>query len=238
MIILFTVMLLQALVLLASYFEILPSRFGFLIFFGLALLVSASMVFDVFRWQGQVLVFVTKSLQLAPLVWMSMLLVGSGMGNDYVTSGIEFESREDLLEALVISNEPPPSDLPSGPMVPSRLELPADVGSVATYLKEQLSQDVSHLVLLEHQDLGSLQRFHFVAISPMFKFKDDLVIVIEKGAFGENGGTSVYMRSKSREGKSDFGANVKRLFMIQATLLKVFRQIDPNLKHQHRQSHL
>ncbi len=46
-----------------------------------------------------------------------------------------------------------------------------------------------------------------VAVSGMFKFRDDFVIRITKA----NEGCVVDMRSKSRDGQGDFGANAKRI---------------------------
>ncbi len=50
-------------------------------------------------------------------------------------------------------------------------------------------------------------RIEATAITPIMGFKDDIVIRIR----GETGGTMVNMRSVSRVGKSDLGANAKRI---------------------------
>jgi uncharacterized protein (DUF1499 family) len=47
-----------------------------------------------------------------------------------------------------------------------------------------------------------------VATSRLFHFHDDFVIQVRPGT---NGGSLVEMRSKSRDGKGDFGANYKRI---------------------------
>lgn len=46
------------------------------------------------------------------------------------------------------------------------------------------------------------------AVSPLFRFKDDFVIQVRPG---EAGGSLVEMRSKSRDGKGDLGANYDRI---------------------------
>lgn len=60
---------------------------------------------------------------------------------------------------------------------------------------------------LTSQDATSL-RIEAVAETPTLKFKDDLVIEIRAAA---GGGSEVHMRSRSRVGKGDLGANAKRI---------------------------
>lgn len=50
-------------------------------------------------------------------------------------------------------------------------------------------------------------RIELMAITPLLKFTDDVVIEVRP----EKGGSSLHMRSKSRLGKSDLGANFKRI---------------------------
>jgi uncharacterized protein (DUF1499 family) len=50
-------------------------------------------------------------------------------------------------------------------------------------------------------------RFQAVAITKFFKFHDDVVVTCDPVA----GGTEINVRSRSRVGKSDFGANAKRI---------------------------
>lgn len=47
-----------------------------------------------------------------------------------------------------------------------------------------------------------------VAVTPLLRFRDDVVIEARPAA---GGGTEVHMRSKSRLGRHDFGANAKRI---------------------------
>lgn len=51
-------------------------------------------------------------------------------------------------------------------------------------------------------------RIEAVAATKFLRFKDDVVIEIR---IGDSGQTRVEIRSKSRVGKSDFGANAKRI---------------------------
>ncbi len=54
-----------------------------------------------------------------------------------------------------------------------------------------------------------------VAVSPLFKFRDDFVIRVRAAA---DGTALVDMRSRSRAGKSDFGANAARIRQFFAAL--------------------
>lgn len=51
------------------------------------------------------------------------------------------------------------------------------------------------------------KRLRAIARTPVLGFKDDIVVIVEESA----GGSVVQMRSRSRHGKSDFGANAKRI---------------------------
>lgn len=51
----------------------------------------------------------------------------------------------------------------------------------------------------------------------LFRFKDDVTITIKAGN-GEN--CTVYVHSRSRVGKSDFGVNARRILRFQAELAK------------------
>eukprot|EP01121_Diplochlamys_sp_Union-15-3_P020399 TRINITY_DN7952_c0_g1_i1.p1 TRINITY_DN7952_c0_g1~~TRINITY_DN7952_c0_g1_i1.p1 ORF type:complete len:186 (-),score=30.98 TRINITY_DN7952_c0_g1_i1:46-603(-) len=59
---------------------------------------------------------------------------------------------------------------------------------------------------LAHKDDEKLS-IEFVAVTKMLKFKDDVIIVVQPD--GE--GSLVHLRSCSRVGKSDWGANAKRI---------------------------
>jgi uncharacterized protein (DUF1499 family) len=55
-----------------------------------------------------------------------------------------------------------------------------------------------------------------VAITGLMRFRDDIVIVVRPAA----GGSAVHMRSKSRLGKSDLGANAERIRAFATELKK------------------
>lgn len=55
-----------------------------------------------------------------------------------------------------------------------------------------------------------------VSITPLLRFRDDVIIEIRS----ENDSTFIHMRSKSRLGRSDFGANAKRIRAFLAELEK------------------
>ncbi|MFN2432364.1 MAG: DUF1499 domain-containing protein [Gemmatimonadota bacterium] len=53
----------------------------------------------------------------------------------------------------------------------------------------------------------SLRVFQAVAETPLFGFEDDVVVEVRAGG----GGSQVHVRSRSRIGRSDFGANARRI---------------------------
>lgn len=53
-----------------------------------------------------------------------------------------------------------------------------------------------------------------VATTPVFRFKDDVTIEVER----DGRGTVVNVRSRSRIGRGDFGANARRIRAFQAAL--------------------
>jgi uncharacterized protein (DUF1499 family) len=57
-----------------------------------------------------------------------------------------------------------------------------------------------------------------VATTRLFKFKDDVTITVAN----EGAGVIVHVRSKSRVGKGDLGANARRIRAFQAELVKRF----------------
>jgi uncharacterized protein (DUF1499 family) len=73
--------------------------------------------------------------------------------------------------------------------------------------------------LLKARDLASTLGWRIIAVdvaegymeatvsTPLLRFKDDVVVEVHPAA----GGSEVHMRSKSRLGKGDFGANAQRI---------------------------
>jgi uncharacterized protein (DUF1499 family) len=57
-----------------------------------------------------------------------------------------------------------------------------------------------------------------VATTRIFRFKDDVTITVGRGA----GGSTINVRSRSRIGKGDLGANARRIRLFQAELAKRF----------------
>lgn len=88
---------------------------------------------------------------------------------------------------------------------------------LAPLISTQSANDVFKKILKEaefmpnweirHTDSTSM-RVEILAITPLLRFKDDVVIEVRSGANGTN---EVHMRSRSRLGKSDLGANAKRI---------------------------
>lgn len=66
-------------------------------------------------------------------------------------------------------------------------------------------------------------RFQAVATTAFWRFKDDVVVTCDSVA----GGTEINVRSRSRIGKSDFGANAKRIRQFSAALAAASRQHTP-----------
>ena len=67
------------------------------------------------------------------------------------------------------------------------------------------------------QESNDQRRVELVASTQLMKFKDDVVIEVQPST---DGGSRVEMRSKSRKGLSDLGANAKRI----QSFLKELRQ--------------
>lgn len=77
---------------------------------------------------------------------------------------------------------------------------------------EAVYHKIRKLALAEPQwqvTVDEPEKFHLeaVATTPLMKFKDDIVIEVRS----QNGQSLVNMRSRSRVGKSDLGANAKRI---------------------------
>ncbi len=59
------------------------------------------------------------------------------------------------------------------------------------------------------QNIDSQHRhLHAVAVTPLWRFKDDVEVWVKTT---EDGGSALYLRSASRVGTADFGANTARL---------------------------
>lgn len=52
---------------------------------------------------------------------------------------------------------------------------------------------------------------HAVAVTPLWRFKDDVEVWVKTT---EDGGSALYLRSASRIGKADFGANTARIVRL------------------------
>lgn len=68
---------------------------------------------------------------------------------------------------------------------------------------------------LTSQDAASGQ-IQAVATTKIFRFKDDVTITVDR----DGGGSVVNLRSHSRIGKGDLGANARRIRLFQAELAK------------------
>lgn len=59
-------------------------------------------------------------------------------------------------------------------------------------------------------------RLEAVAVTKLFRWRDDVVVEVRPAA----GGCAVHVRSKSRSGRGDFGANAKRIRAYLSVLAK------------------
>lgn len=66
------------------------------------------------------------------------------------------------------------------------------------------------------------RRITAVAVTPLLRFRDDVVIEVREGDTAEQ--AIVHMRSRSRLGKSDLGANAKRIASF-------FETVEQNVGH-------
>jgi uncharacterized protein (DUF1499 family) len=70
----------------------------------------------------------------------------------------------------------------------------------------------------EEVEIDAKQRhLHVVAESTLFKFKDDIEIQLQPA----DRGTELQVRSSSRVGKGDFGANARHITDLMATLARI-----------------
>ena len=69
-------------------------------------------------------------------------------------------------------------------------------------------------VVREDRQAGEIDA---VEVTRILRFKDDVTITVKPGV-GEN--CTVYVHSRSRVGKSDFGTNARRILRFQAELAK------------------
>ena len=66
------------------------------------------------------------------------------------------------------------------------------------------------------------RRLTAVAVTPLLRFRDDVVIEVREGETAER--AIVHMRSRSRLGKSDLGTNAKRISTF-------FETVEQNVSH-------
>ena len=85
---------------------------------------------------------------------------------------------------------------------------------------ERLLSSIEHATDLLGWDIIDLNapkhRLKAVVTTPLFKFKDDVEIRLTLAA--DDSGTEVHIRSSSRVGRADFGANTRHILDLLATL--------------------
>ncbi len=138
-----------------------------------------------------------------------------------------------LLNDVTTTPENPPSSAQTGQMsdnvreqnkyfhnylTPLKLSIPFDeaYSLVLNQAKETKNWDITS----ENAQQGTIEA---VATTPLMHFKDDIVIEVRQ----ENGYSTVHIRSKSRVGKGDLGANARRIQQFLSEL---------NEKEQHSRS--
>lgn len=84
------------------------------------------------------------------------------------------------------------------------LELALAPAAAFERIKKAIQEKTEWQIVGEDKHLNKIQ---CVAITKLLRFRDDLVIEVRQAPKG----ASVHMRSKSRLGRTDFGANAKRI---------------------------
>lgn len=133
-----------------------------------------------------------------------------------LTGGLLFAM---LLGGLLISSLiwPRINDVKTGE-TPEYPELQPQYFSVAAYKAFDAAlataRDFGWEILREDRQAGEIKA---VETTRVLRFKDDVTITI-KPSVGEN--CTVYVHSRSRMGKGDFGTNARRILRFQAELAK------------------
>ena len=91
---------------------------------------------------------------------------------------------------------------------PQRFSKPADQVFAAALAT---ARDMGFEITMQSPERGQIEA---VATTPVFRFKDDVTIAV--GRFGQ--GAIVNVRSRSRIGKGDLGANARRIREFQSRL--------------------
>ena len=94
------------------------------------------------------------------------------------------------------------------------LDVAEPPGQAFTRAHEAAKQLPNCEIILADRHAGMIEG---VAVTSVFRFKDDFVIRVR----ARDGGSRIDMRSKSRDGRGDIGANAKRIRAYFATLATV-----------------
>jgi hypothetical protein len=100
-------------------------------------------------------------------------------------------------------------------VVPLQLSLSVDqtLSSILSLLEEGvLAHDEEAGIEVRRDLVPGAIHLQYVAVTPLFRFRDDVGLTIEGAtADGDGTGSKIQMRSRSRIGKGDLGANAKRI---------------------------
>jgi hypothetical protein len=209
----------------AAYFELVPAMIGFGIFAGSALLGLAAVVGGLVAWRrsrrrhepGS-----GRELRAVILGLVPLLVVGVPFGK------LASEGHPQLNDVSTDRVLPPTSDQLSRPYPEKVARLVAAHHPGVQSLDTSLSAEELYTLAVkvaERQEAWKVtgvgnSTFAGVATSRLFKFKDDFVVRIT----ATDSGAVLDIRSASRDGRNDFGANARR---IKKYLADLRTEIDP-----------
>jgi hypothetical protein len=209
----------------AAHFEVLPAMTGFGLFAGSAVLGLAAVVGGVVAWRrscrrnepGS-----GRELRAVVLGLVPLLVVGVPFGK------LASEGHPQLNDVSTDRVLPPTSEQLSRPYPERVAKLVAAHHPGVQSLDTSRSAEALYTLAVkvaERQEAWKVTgvgdtTFTGVATSHLFKFKDDFVVRIT----ATDAGSVLDIRSASRDGRNDFGANARR---IKKYLADLRTEIDP-----------
>jgi uncharacterized protein (DUF1499 family) len=206
---------------LLAWLRLVPALLGFVLFaLGglLAVLVALASVVQALRGHGFGVGGMAASVAALVFVAAAARSGGRPRINDFTTNPTD----PPVFVALAMVGPNPSRDMtyPSdyaavqaaccADLAPARV--PADPATTF----ERARQAAESMETWEVVDASAADgRIEAIATTPLFGFKDDVVIRVRPGP---DGGSIVDMRSKSRDGQGDIGANASRIRAYLATL--------------------
>lgn len=228
--------LLQIIFLGVSYLRLLPPLWGWM--GSMLALLSGLVTFLVFSYlfyktgsNDSKVSFLISTLYLPALLWIGFSMVGWPVMNDiqspHLANDVPLYSTESNFRDVIAYPDDLRAELTKSYSYIKPVELPVPAQEVISTLKVWLTEEPGVTVNRELYP-------HFIQAqfeTKVFGFVDDMGFVLDQ--IQQSDGkylTRVNMRSRSRLGRGDFGANSVRILVWQARLLEKFTDFDPNLK--------